>query len=314
MQRDRTPLSDRARGRWKGVLPQLGVPGSALTGNHGPCPMCGGRDRFRFDDADGSGSWICSQGCGAGYGVHLVMKVNGWGFADAAKRIEALIDRVEPEQSKPTRKTSADALNALWRASAPIRHDNAAGRWLIRRVGAATPNPALRFVERLQHNDAGVKTFHPGMIARVSDAAGQPVTLHRTYLTPDGRKAAVASPRKLMPGGMPKGGAIRLTPAAETLGVAEGVETALAVAALFGVPCWSTVNSSLLEAWSPPAGTRSVIVFGDNDPKYGGQAAAYALAHRLACDDRLGVKAEVRLPHEEGDDWNDVLLKRRAAA
>lgn len=29
--------------------------------HHGPCPMCGGKDRFRFDDKDGRGTWFCSQ-------------------------------------------------------------------------------------------------------------------------------------------------------------------------------------------------------------------------------------------------------------
>ena len=28
---------------------------------HGPCPVCGGKDRFRFDDKDGRGTWFCSQ-------------------------------------------------------------------------------------------------------------------------------------------------------------------------------------------------------------------------------------------------------------
>ena len=48
----REPLADRARGRWAAILPQLGVSPSALTGKHGPCPLCGGRDRFRFDDKE----------------------------------------------------------------------------------------------------------------------------------------------------------------------------------------------------------------------------------------------------------------------
>ena len=37
----------------------------------GTCPMCGGKDRFRFDDKGGRGTWICSQ-CGAGDEIELV--------------------------------------------------------------------------------------------------------------------------------------------------------------------------------------------------------------------------------------------------
>ena len=29
---------------------------------HTPCPVCGGKDRFRFDNLNGTGSFICSQG------------------------------------------------------------------------------------------------------------------------------------------------------------------------------------------------------------------------------------------------------------
>ncbi|NYY79755.1 hypothetical protein DMH17_06695 [Raoultella planticola] len=36
--------------------------------------MCGGADRFRFDDKEGRGTWFCNQ-CGAGDGLKLVEKV-----------------------------------------------------------------------------------------------------------------------------------------------------------------------------------------------------------------------------------------------
>src|SRR5439155_22198569 len=70
---------ERAKGRWPGILAALGIPANALTGKHGPCPMCGGKDRFRFSDNDGSGDYICSQ-CGAGYGMRLLEKFHGWDF------------------------------------------------------------------------------------------------------------------------------------------------------------------------------------------------------------------------------------------
>ena len=68
------PLKDRALGRWRGILPALGVPAKALSNRHGPCPMCGGKDRFRFDDKGGRGTWICSK-CGAGDGIELVKRI-----------------------------------------------------------------------------------------------------------------------------------------------------------------------------------------------------------------------------------------------
>lgn len=70
-----------ARGRWASVLGKLGVRVELLTGRHGPCPGCGGRDRFRFDDQGGDGTFLCSQGGKgnlAGNGLALLAHCTGW--------------------------------------------------------------------------------------------------------------------------------------------------------------------------------------------------------------------------------------------
>ncbi|EKN6297880.1 DNA primase, partial [Yersinia enterocolitica] len=61
-----------AQGQWKSLLPRLGIP-VAISGQHTACPICGGKDRFRFDDLNGRGTWICNR-CGAGDGLSLVEK------------------------------------------------------------------------------------------------------------------------------------------------------------------------------------------------------------------------------------------------
>jgi hypothetical protein len=69
-----------AKGRWPDVLGRLGVQSGLLENKHGPCPGCGGRDRFRWDDKDGEGTWLCSQGGGgtiSGDGLALLMHVTG---------------------------------------------------------------------------------------------------------------------------------------------------------------------------------------------------------------------------------------------
>lgn len=68
-------------GQWHGVLEGAGV--TLPQGRkHGPCPMCGGKDRFRFDDRDGRGTWICNQ-CGAGDGLTLFAKSSGISMKEA---------------------------------------------------------------------------------------------------------------------------------------------------------------------------------------------------------------------------------------
>ena len=69
-----------ACGRWVDVLGRLGVKTELLENKHGPCPGCGGKDRFRWDDKDGEGTWLCSQGGGgtiSGDGLALLMHVTG---------------------------------------------------------------------------------------------------------------------------------------------------------------------------------------------------------------------------------------------
>jgi putative DNA primase/helicase len=143
------------------------------------------------------------------------------------------------------------------------------------------------------------------MLAMVTAPDGSGATIHRTYLK-DCKKAPVQSPKKLMQGMPIKGAAIRLFPVASILGVAEGIETALAAANLTGIPTWACVSAGGVESFIPPEEVVRVVIFADNDENFTGQAAAYKLANRLVMS---GIEAEVRLPSVAGD-WADVLRTR----
>lgn len=294
----REPLRERMRGRWHGVLPALGVPSNFLNGKHQPCPVCGGKDRARFDDKDETGTWICSH-CGAGDGIALVMKVNGWDFKMAAERIEAVAGDVKPSEAKPKpdSKQQHRAIRDAWTNAKPI--GPAVQRYLFSRGIEADASSMLNVRESARHE----------MLALLRDTNGNPCQVHRTLLTADGRKADVEQVRLFMPGPIPKGSAVRLMQCEETLGIAEGIETALSAAILFDVPCWAALNTSLLKAWEPPEGVSRVTVFGDNDANCAGQAAAYELARRIATK----VSVSVEIPKRPDTDWNDVLQERVSA-
>ena len=57
--------------------------------------MCGGSDRFRFDDKEGRGTWFCNQ-CGAGDGLKLVEKVFGVTPSEAAGKVNAVTGNLPP--------------------------------------------------------------------------------------------------------------------------------------------------------------------------------------------------------------------------
>jgi len=99
-------IKDAARGRWVYVLGSMGVDTSRLRPVHGPCPGCGGRDRFRFDDRDGNGTWICGGGGGeplAGDGIALLMHVRGWNCKTAVRELAQFLG-VSQEGAKPKRR------------------------------------------------------------------------------------------------------------------------------------------------------------------------------------------------------------------
>ncbi|EPF6100161.1 DUF927 domain-containing protein [Escherichia coli] len=67
---------------WPHVLGCLNINVPDSPRRHAPCPACGGKDRFRFDD-NGRGSFICNQ-CGAGDGLDLIKRVNNCDTTEAA--------------------------------------------------------------------------------------------------------------------------------------------------------------------------------------------------------------------------------------
>src|SRR3546814_10579905 len=81
--------ADQCINRCPSILPQFGISPSYLTGKHTPCPTCGGKDRFRFDNNDGRGTYNCNK-CGPGDGVQLVMMKTGWPFRQAAEKIRKI--------------------------------------------------------------------------------------------------------------------------------------------------------------------------------------------------------------------------------
>jgi hypothetical protein len=96
--------------------------------------------------------------------------------------------------------------------------------------------------------------------------------------------------------------------------VAEGIETALAVQAMTGLPVWACLSATLLQGFRPPAGTQRLSIWADRDRSGTGEQAALALRQRLG--DALDVR--ILLPPAPipvgagGIDWADVWLMRQA--
>jgi len=289
---------EHAHGNWRSILIHLGVDPARLVNKHGPCPMCGGKDRFRWDDQNGNGGFICS-GCGGGDGFMLAQRITGKSFKEVAVAIDELLGKPSTFQVKgpdPLEVAQRNAMSRVWQGAWQPSFDSPVGEYLGNRVGCLWPSNAIR------EASYGSKGWF--MVAKVVDHIGErAVNIHLTAITKDGRKQNVSPAKKVMPGKLPDGCAIRLGPVKPVMGVAEGIETAISAAILFDMPVWACVNGTLLSKWIPPEGCEQVTVFGDNDENYTGQAKAFHLANRLEVQFKRRVS--VMIPPMTGQDWND---------
>ena len=163
----------------------------------------------------------------------------------------------------------------------------------------------LRYHPRLAYRrDDNHWTYHPAMLARVDDPHGNGVSLHRTYLTTDGRKADVPCPKKLMSPAMPgatRGGAIRLYEPTDTLAVAEGIETGMAVHLTTELPVWAALSAGGMQRLMVPDIVHLVVICPDHDEA--GIKAGRALARRML---ETGRRVKMLLPDTPGADWADI--------
>jgi putative DNA primase/helicase len=292
---------ERAQYRWREILPRLGVGTKFLSNRHGPCPLCGGKDRYRFDDKDGSGSYICGQ-CGAGVGIILLRKMHGWDYKTACDAIDEIIgaESAPVAAPSPPEKPDERRAGAIRRALAQAGDSSVVDAYLTRR-GIAVRSPALLGDSRCAYFDDKHRLIghFPAVVAPILAPDGELQSAHRIY-------DADIEPRKktMPPVSTISGGAVRLYEPDEELGVAEGVETALAAHELFKVPVWATLTANGIKTFQPPRGLLRLHVFGDNDANYVGQAAAYDLAHRL---NRDGLTIEVHIPEIADTDWLNML-------
>jgi len=297
-----------ARGKWAGIFSKLGI--DVGTGKHGPCPICSpgdaNSDRFRFDDADGSGSWYCNQ-CtpNAGNGISLVKKCLNLSFPDTLKKIADIVGDVTMPDTIKKSYDARGSLIKLWNDSQELTGSDPVSGYLQSRKLFLHPDNVM-YCEKCYNSDTKQKM--PAMVAKFQNQEGKPITIHRTYL--DGiKKADLKAPKKIMkPTEKMNGGAVRLfKPGGElfsegTLGIAEGIETAIAAAQLTQVATWAALTSGLLIDWEPPPGIRKIIIFGDNDGNFTGQKAAYTLANRLSLKNLI---VTVDIPG--AGDWADVV-------
>lgn len=283
-------------------------------------PKPSGRDQWRATcPAHGSGRnhalSIRLEGdrilihCFAGCDPEAVLQALGFdGWADLYRGVERPYSPPvqEPRPLSPDQGQRAK-LERLWQSARPLRAGDAVTCYLEGRGLRLETLPAsLRCHPALEYWRDGQRLgIYPAMLARVEHPEHGLVALHRTYLTLEGRKAPVPSPKKLTRSvfdGAVMGAAVRLYAHTDRLALAEGLETAFAVHLATEWRVWATVSAGGMARVIIPSSVSEVVVAADHDPA--GLEAARKLARRLLAEGR---RARLAVPPTPGADWLDLV-------
>lgn len=350
-------LSERlhrlASGRWAEVIDRAGIEVGSNPNKKTHCPLHeDNKPKFRFENKNGDGNWHCAV-CGHGGGMDLLMKAKGLSFTEAAKLV---IDMFEgnagvampssaPRKVYAPQERSVDdierrraAYAKVWSEAVVVSDGDPVSRYLRARIPGLVHIPSVvRFHPGMpfygvpaegsfRGRDYGL---HPCMVSAVVDETGRCCNIHRTFLTPDGKKLSLQEPdpddpsvllslpaKKLMPSIDAKHYQIRLAkPQDGLLGIAEGIETALAGMVYSSVPTWSLVATTGMVNFLVPESITRLVIFADNDKLTAkgvnpGLDAARRLLDRPDVSERIhdgSLSVVIRTPETAGTDMVDFL-------
>ncbi|WP_421225127.1 DUF927 domain-containing protein [Aeromonas enteropelogenes] len=293
-----------ACGHWPDLLAAVGID-IPRRGKHGPCPACGGKDRFRLDDKGGRGTWICNQ-CGNGDGLDLVGKVTGRPPKEAAELIAPLVglsdsglDPAAREQIHQQQQARAEqehkqveqqrrkAARRATSISADIKQG--VSPYLERKALSGWPMPLTQRVIAV-----GELTYQPGsLVVPLWDEAGELVNVQ--LINTEGDK-------RYLPGGQ-KAGAFHRIDGGELVAVVEGYASGLSVQVATGATVYCAMDAGNLQAVAEIARRQHpearILLCGDNDEGTEGNPGKTKAEQAAAA-----VGGLVALPPVAGD-WND---------
>lgn len=257
--------------------------------NRTTCPACGRgkRDKTLGVSIDG------------GKGVAHCFRC---GYVETRREDQSVVRRApvlaKPDQGKY--ETLSDYGKALWAACVPLL--GTVGEQYLSHRRCVVPSGDLRFHPSLPHKPSG--TTGPAIVGLVTDViTGEPLSLHRTWITPTG-KADLDPPRMLLGNHRKQGGVIRLWHdeyVSHGLAVAEGIETALSLAHAYQ-PVWACIDAGNLATLPVVPGIECLVIAADNDP------AGLTAAHKCAARWSAG-GVDVRITQQAANDLNDELLE-----
>jgi phage/plasmid primase-like uncharacterized protein len=278
----------------------------------GPCPVCGGRDRFAVNVR--RQIWNCRQCTKGGDILDLIQHIDNVSLAEAvavltsnepgrARQATTAAPTVKEDNGDDERKRLETA-QRIWQETVAIKGTD--GEAYLTRRGIRLDNVPNHGGLRWHPYCSWEGGTTPCIVARFTDAAtGEARGIWRRPV--DGSKPKSRGPTR--------GCVIRLWPdEAVTTGlvIGEGVETTLSVAtrcthrgALLQ-PAWAAASAGNLENLAILPGINELTILADRDLNGRGQQAARRCAMRWK---EAGCEVVTLTPPEEGTDFNDLVMR-----
>nr|WP_254603965.1 primase-helicase zinc-binding domain-containing protein [Serratia marcescens] len=278
------------------MLPALGIHITA-GGRAQPCPVCGGKDRFRFDNLQGRGTWFCNQ-CGSGDGLNLVEKALAVTAKEAAVKVAGVLGEPSgntllehnPQQEQQDKALARNNAAQQARQLLASARQQAGNAYLTAKGWPDTDaltlqGPSLR---------VGGITYQSGdLLVPLTDSTGDVVNVQLIN---------AAGVKRTLAGGQVKN-TCHFLPGQDNavIWLTEGYATGLTVHQLTGESVCVALSANNLPAMAQQLRTHYpdalLLLAADNDENGTGQARAAEAAQLSG--------GKPALPSETGD-WNDV--------
>jgi putative DNA primase/helicase len=287
----------------------------------GPCPACGGKDRFSINTV--KRVFNC-RGFGGGDVIGMVQHISQVDFLMAGELLAGRapprgrgrelsaeeredLDRRHRENEEAHRRRQAEqeayerrrvnTAEQIWATRVPLVGTH--GEAYLRDRGLDMPpggwpdciafHPALEY--ELDPAPYGQKPIFPCVIAQVVDVVGELIAVHRIYLDPKAPKKIDREESKVTIGPS-VGGAVRIGGIGRAIETGEGLETCLAVGWLtnFERPIWATLGTSGLAGVELPLEVEICRAWPDGDipmKKVNGEYVPVAVAPGIAAARKL---------------------------
>ena len=274
---------------WPEMLDQMGIEPEYLRNKHGPCPACGGKDRYRFDNRRGRGDFYCN-GCGAGDGFALLQRTHGWTFGETLNALAESLGLQSTNSGKTDipvrRKVSSRDQQVARSGDMAERHTKAAARAERLWQKTGEPNPEHPYLIGKAIDPHGIRQLGRLLVVPMRDDDGKLWSLQFIAPKPD----AEGKDKKYMKDSRTKGMFHIIGERTPRIWLVEGFATGCSLHADTGecvVAAFTCHNllavARVVKSWKP----QRIAVMADDDWQTDGNPgirAAKGVSEKLGCD------------------------------